>query len=293
MIKAKYHRDRGYDDMFHKLILRTQNSLTEKDDDFMLMCFGPTGTGKSGLMLHAYELYDEENCTVDNVGLNPKDFATALYKAKDDEEGKRFCGNDEANISKRSHSSKYNKDILDLYFSIRGKKIFHWWNNPSLDMIDKPFIEEKIKGFIFIATKDVHRPRVYYYFTQTTLLKFYEKFGSLKLNVLKKNARHHADWKGWFRKYDGKLLKAYLEKKDTRMDEKLEDFYLQYGTGDKLTLRDMGKQLGIVHKTVKDYLSKLELKEEEDYVVNSIGRKTYTKAAFEKLKEYCKSKISS
>jgi len=296
MIKAPYDPNRSYDIMFEKIILGIRDRIKDKDDDFMVMCFGSTGTGKSNLMLHSYELYDTEGCTVDNIGLNPKDFATAINNASKTK-GFRYCGNDEANVSKRDHSTKWNKDILDLYFAIRGLRIFHWWNNPSLDMIDKPFIEEKIKGFIFISTKDINKPRVYYYFRKKDLLNLYEKHGNLKINVLKKHCKEYAYYKGWFRKYEGKLLQAYLDKKEVRMEEKVENFYQKYGSGERLSMTEMAKRLGVSRTTVKKFINQLmddgELSETYHYTINEMGRKTYTTDAYELIKAICNSKITS
>jgi hypothetical protein len=199
VIKAPYTRHRKYDIVFEQMIKNVRDAILNKDDDYVLLCAGTTGTGKSSLMLWGYELYAEELATVDNIGLTRESFANALKYASTLEGKGRFCANDEANISKREALTKYNRELIDLYFSIRGLKIFHWWNNPSIDMIDKPFIEERIKGLIYIATKDADVPRVYYFFRKRELLRIWEKYQSLKLPLLKKIARQYAYYKGWFR----------------------------------------------------------------------------------------------
>lgn len=226
--RALYNKDRDFDEVFENVLLRIKKDMKEKNDDFLLMCVGTTGTGKSSLMLHAYELLDPDESDVKFVGLNPKDFATALYKARK-RKGFRFSGNDEANISKRDSLTKFNKDIIDLYFAIRGLEIFHWWNNPSADYIDKIFIEERIKGLIYIFTKDKDRPRKYYYFRKVDLLRLYEKYGDLKLKTLDKVGNEYKYYEGWFRPYKGKLWEPYLEKKRDRMEEKVDTFYEKYG----------------------------------------------------------------
>ena len=141
MIVAPYDANRKYDIIFENIINDISQALLEKEDDFLLLCCGSPGTGKSRLMLWGLELCLRENANVKYLGLNRADFADSLNNAKKSVLP-RFCSNDEANISKRDSNSTYNKDVIDLYFSIRGLQIFHWWNNPSLDIIDKKFIED-------------------------------------------------------------------------------------------------------------------------------------------------------
>ena len=131
-----------YSDNFVDMISAAVKRIS-KDDDFLLMCVGETGSGKSVLTLHGYELVDPENCSIDFISFCPEDHAKGMKDLMQKKEGVRFIANDEANIQKRNSSTKYNKDLIDLYFSIRGLNFFHWWNNPSLDIIDKVFIREK------------------------------------------------------------------------------------------------------------------------------------------------------
>lgn len=290
MRSSPYHPTKKYDyglDWVMNQVVK--KSIENKDDDFLLMCAGSRGTGKSSLMLHAYEAYDPTGASVEYIGLNPKDFAQAIKKATDDV-FPRFCGNDEANVSKRDAIGKYNKDILDLYYSIRGLKIFHWWNNPSMEMIDKPFIQELIKGFIYIATKDTDRPRVYYYFTQDDLLRLWEDHGNLYLKTLDKHARDYAYYKGWFRPYKGKLWKPYLEMKKSRMKEKVHDFHLKYGR-ETMSMAEAGRRVGISRPTVKKYIGemikmKYEGVEEGVHYVDSPTGYGVTEKGVELLKGY-------
>ena len=66
MYKSSFRnwQTQDYDDQFPMLVKAINKKITEGKDDFMLMCVGETGTGKSALMMHAYELYDpEDNAT--------------------------------------------------------------------------------------------------------------------------------------------------------------------------------------------------------------------------------------
>jgi thiol-disulfide isomerase/thioredoxin len=237
MIRAKpwtKESERDYDDLLHRLIHNKIKPLTaEKDDDFLVMAIGEPGCGKSMLMLHAFEEYAKEQANIDYVGFTEADFARAMNTIEIDDvpRGYRFVGNDEANISKRNALSKYNKQLLDLYFAVRGLNIFHWWNNPSIDMIDKPFVKERLKGVFLITTKSMTKPRMYYYFNQNGILRILDKYKNLEFKTIYKVRKKYAVFQGWFKDYKGHLKKPYLEKKNNRMNEKVQDFFKSYGKG--------------------------------------------------------------
>lgn len=229
MKTAKYNKDRDYDELLDTIMNHVKYLITEKDDDFLILCAGDTGTGKSMLMMHTLDKFMNGHKSVEYVGLTKGSFASGFKKVQAVPKGYKFLGNDEANISKRDALSKYNKDLLDLYYSCRGLNIFHWWNNPSVDIIDKPFIKDRVKGFILITTKDKDRPRIYYYFTKNALIKIFEKYKNLDIKTIKKVKGKYALYKGWFKDYKGELKRDYLDKKNPRMIEKVDDFVNKYG----------------------------------------------------------------
>lgn len=298
MIVAPYDRNRNYDILYEKLILSIRKTIDEKDDDFLGLYIGQTGTGKSNLMLHGYELFDPDGCSVDLIGIDKRTHANALKSAKE-KPNKRFCADDEANVSSRDAMTKYNKDKIDLYYAIRGVRIFHAWCNPSAQTLDKVFIKERIKGLFFVATKDVDRPRVYYYFRKVDILKMLEKEGDLEIQTFKKSAKNYAYYKGWFRAYKGKLLKDYLDKKSARMSDKIDMFADRWG-GDideslNFTIKntDMRRLLYISHETLRRYTDKMlasgELILGEDFVEGASGKKLWSEKAVEKFKNHAKS----
>jgi len=275
MYKASYRywRSNDYDDQFPLLVGNINKRISSNDDDFLMMCVGETGTGKSALTMHAYELYDPENASVSFIGLDPQSHAQALKRASV-YKGKRFCAMDEANVQRRNATTKYNKSLIDLFFAIRGKGIFHWWNNPSLDVIDRILVEEKINGIIYIYTKDKDKPRSYYYFTKKSILKMLEKNkGKITLKQLSEQANEFAMYRGWFKKYDGDLLTEYNKVKDERMTVKIENFFDLFGTEDTITSADAAKQLGVSSGTITNYKKSLlksdEIEEGVHYKVNA------------------------
>jgi len=294
MIRALYNKDRLVDEMFEQVIGSITKGTSNKEDDFLLLCCGPPGTGKSHLMLHAMSIYLKDNSSAKYIGLNKNDFATAL---KDATGAKlpRMCVNDEADVSKRDALTKYNKHLISLYLAIRGLRIFHWWNNPSIDMIDKQFIEERIKGMIYIATKDMDRPRLYYYFTKQDMLKIWEKYGNLKLNLLQKIKKEYACYRGWFKAFpDCDLLREYLEKKESRMDEKIEEFFDMYGRkDDHVKHAELIKRLEINEKTLKNWRTELIANgkiTEKDFHITAAGRVSYPQKTVLMFEEYANNK---
>lgn len=282
---AEYKTGQSYDDGFKHVMDICKRDISNKEDDFILLCVGTTGTGKSHLMLHGLEYYLGDEASIDYVGLNPKDFSTAL-KVTTEKQLPRFLSYDEANISRRDHSSNWNKRLLDLYYAIRGLQIFHWWNNPSADIIDKPFIKERVKGLIFIFTKSKDKPRLYYYFTKKGLLNIYDKYGNISLNTLKKYGKNYAFYRGWFTVYNGFLLEQYNNKKASRMIEKVGDFYKEFG-GESWAQSEIAKECGVDPKTVSRHVHKLidnnELVIDRDYTENIQGRKLFNRTGKDKI----------
>ena len=282
-----------YSDNFVDMISAAVKRIS-KDDDFLLMCVGETGSGKSVLTLHGYELVDPENCSIDFISFCPEDHAKGMKDLMQKKEGVRFIANDEANIQKRNSSTKYNKDLIDLYFSIRGLNFFHWWNNPSLDIIDKVFIREKINGVIYIMNKDIKYPRLFSYFTKEAMLKIIDEHKIITLDILKKNVAKHALAVGWFRDYQGKLLKDYKAKKKSRMENKVDDFFDKYAAKASdiktHTRAHIARELHTNTNKLNGIIEKLKCKNEwiemEDYI-KSFNNVLITDAGFHKLKELC------
>jgi hypothetical protein len=289
MRSAPYETGRLFDRFTEQLMKGMGDKLDTSDDDNLIVCTGTAGTGKSSLMLHSYESYAGGAACIDAIGLNRKDHALSLAYARD-QPRLRFCGFDEANVNRRNAMTTENKDLLGLYYSIRGLRIFHWWNNPSIEMLDKPFIEERIKGVIFIATKDKLRPRVFYYFTKQGLLSLLEKQGNLKHRTLKKFAKDYAFYKGWFKKYDGRLYKDYLAKKQGHMSNYVDEYIEKYASEDVKTQAEVAKEFGVSPNTIKNWHEKLEgqgnLVEDKHFVRNAAGHRKYYQEGIDILRNH-------
>jgi len=259
---------------FQRFIKTVKKRIEKNNDDFTLLVVGETGTGKSNIMLEGMEIYNPD-LDMSFVGLDPNDHAASLKNAKD-YKGSRFCAMDEANISKRDAVTKYNKRLISVFLAIRGLNIFHWWNNPSLDIIDKFFIQEKINAVMFIFTKGSPL-RYYYLFDKKAILNIYEKNkGKLTLRALTKY-KELALYMGWFRKYEGNLLPAYMEKKSARMDVKVNEFFDEFADDEKMTNIDVSKKLDLsrtgVYRRIKKFQENGDWIEGEDCLTTA--SKTY------------------
>jgi hypothetical protein len=181
---------------------------------------------------------------------------------------------DEANLSKRDSIAKWNKMMIDTYFSIRGKNICHLWCNPSIDYLDKEFIEERIKRvFLLIKPKGKAKARpyrVYYYFHINDILQILDKYGDLKYKTIYKVRKKYATYMGWFKKYNGdaQLLEEYNLLKESRMDEKIDKLHETFGEvapkaiepakpeGD--SFRVMARKLQCAEMTIRKYFIALK-----------------------------------
>jgi hypothetical protein len=154
--------------------------------------------------------------------------------------------------------------------------IFHWWNNPSVDIIDKPFIKDRVTGLFLITTHTVDKPRIYYYFDKKALLQVLHKYKNLDYETLSKVKKKYAMYKGWFRDYNGYLKKDYLAKKNPRMEEKVREFKAMFGTktsdtGEKLyTIREVSDLSGYTKDRILVQLRKKGFFDNEDYVVENV-----------------------
>lgn len=295
-MKFAPYRNGDYDIFFERYIKEVVLPRTQqKNDDHLLYCTGVTGSGKTSLMFHGYELYDE-NASIDYIALKRENMADALKRAKKNK-SKRFVGYDEANVSKRDSLTKWNKDLIDLLFAIRGLNIFQWYNNPSIDMVDKVLVQEKINGLIFVATKTNDRPRLYYFFNKQDLLDMFEKHDRLTIDLLKNEGKKFCSYIGWFKQYKGKLWEEYEKIKENRMESKIDDFFDKWGSkdgsNDYMTIKDVADKICMSTSAIRNNHDKLIalglLVEGRDFVINPAGYRLYNDSAPEIFKLHSQS----
>lgn len=260
-----------YDNVRHvdlalvKLVDVAKKDMIAKEDDRLFVIGGRPGTGKSTLLKHIYSIYSPEP-SIAYVCLTKEQFAKAHKEMKqqyNDGVTDRFLGFDEANVSKRSAMCWWNKDLLDLYFANRVFEAMHVWCNPSLEILDKPFIDERVSGVFFILNKDDKRPRKYVFFSKKAILRMLDDGLDLKHRTIEKNYMKYGTYIGLFGKYEGELNAVYKEKKIESAGEIVDTFYEHWGGEDlivdgeiKYTVRDLCERLGLTLRSTKAFLAK-------------------------------------
>ena len=281
---APYVSGRKYDEWLPRRIAAIKKHISEKNDDYLILLVGETGVGKSTVGMFILEEYTpKDRLSIKQIGLSREEFADSVDLISE-EPLPRTIMFDEANVSKRDTMTQFNKDLLDLYYSIRGKNFLHIWANPSLNIIDKTFINERINAILLITGKNQkkNKPRFYYWFKKEEILKIYDKYETLDLKYIKKYRKKYGQYRGWFHEYDGILKNAYLQKKDTRMKLKIKNFKEKYGTSTQIKRSDVCKKLGISDDTIRNHLP--ELTQNVDYFISATGRYTFSEQGLINLK---------
>ena len=246
----------------------------QKDDDFILVIAGTAGSGKSSLGLHTYTLLDPDTCSIDNVALTPQDLAKAFKTAGSRTDGFRYVQYDEGKLNRRDWATEWSKDLLSMYHDIRGKNIYHVWCTAMPNMIDREFVDSRVKGFVFVYSKGKFARR-FLYFTKGDLLRFMEaNDNKISIKLLNKHGATFARLDSYFLKYTGPLWAAYADKKDDRMDQRIDEFYEKYADETSL-LAVYARSRAIDARTAtrwfKHGVESAMLKEGEHFTTNGIG----------------------
>jgi len=278
-----------YDNGLKMMLDNIKQHIETLNDDKQLLITGDPGSGKSSLGLQIQDYYQGELASIRFWGFTRGSYAEALYQAAHAPKP-RFCCFDEANVSKRDSLSQFNKDLITLFMSVRGANIFHIWNNPSVDILDKQFIRERIHAIILVRGKWNDRPRHYYYFKVENILKILEKYKKIDIKVLGKVRKKYAAYRGWFRNYNGKLLPEYMKHKENRIMEVIDQFREKYAndTAELPTRAEAARKLGCSMDSIKRHAARLTakglLEEGKHYIMTAVGKQKFTEAGLELMK---------
>lgn len=288
MIVDPYVKGAPFGRMFAEYVRDAKNKLTKKDDDFILVIVGTTGTGKSNLGLWTYEeVISPEFQTIAQVALTPSDMGKAIKNASETKRGERYAQYDEGKLNRREWQSEWSKELLSLYHDIRGENIFHTWCTAYPELLDQVFVKERVGALAFIYTKDDDRPRLFLLFTKNDLLRFIDQNKKISTDLLKKYGKSHASMQSWFTEYKGALKATYLEKKEERMKESINKFYDRWSAQESYTTKDVMQELGVKDKkTIAVWIPEAGLELEKDYSILPNGSAKFFVSGKEKLKSY-------
>lgn len=289
VITEHYNNEHPVGPKFRQLMKRSHEVMLEKNDDYVLVIAGATGTGKSSLGMWVYETIDPEG-SIEQIGLTRQDFASLLHRASSLPRPKRYAQNDEGKLNRREWQNDWSKEVLEIYHDIRGLNIWHTWCTAMPNLLDREFVKERVKGFVFVYNKSMTARR-FLYFTRDDLLKFMERNDNkLSMDLLKKYGRAFASLDSYFTRYTGRLWDEYEEKKDDRMTERVNEFFEKWG-GEWGSATQISATLGVDKNTVIKHTARL-VKEGiifpgEDFKVTAAGHYLFNKrTAVEKLRGY-------
>jgi hypothetical protein len=265
-----------------------------KDDDFILVIAGTAGSGKTSLGLHTYTAI-APGPRIEQIALTKSDFAIGLDRAANDTDF-RYLQYDEGKLNRRDWQSDWSKELLEIYHDIRGLNIFHVWCTAMPELLDRVFVETRVKGFVFVYNKGDYVRR-FLYFTKSDLLRFMDaNDGKISMKVLAKFGKTFASLDSYFLRYEGALWKDYELKKTQRMLERVEDFknrWMAEGwTEIAVTARDaaIGKKTCLVW--IQEFLAAGELSA-ADIVVSGGGHSKISPLARQKIMDRAVAKRKS
>lgn len=299
-VPFKYVWGREVDEYFNKIVDIARKKIAS-DDDYRGLIVGDTGTGKSHFDLHFVTAFMQEP-DIRAFGLNEESYAQAVkwaYEAR--REGQPFvaCVYDEANIYSTEVMKEFNREIMRLMGEIRGLNILHLWSMPNPGRIQQDFIDETFDFIVYIYTKDNDRPRMYAFFDRAAIDKLRRKEGSktakarLTLDLLRRVHKKYASFLGCFCEYQGPLREAYDKLKESKMGDRVADFYERFGA-DGFIQQDIARAEGVGHMTAHNWtkgaITEGVIIEGVDFSVNGAGTKRFTQEGFIKIRNYGRKK---
>lgn len=242
MKQSLYVPELGHDPGLHRIFRIIDDRVRRNNDDCLILNIGLTGSGKSTLSALQYKIVaDLRQIEMDpeKIVITTFDFSERIAGLTSIDGAQRLIIYDEADASKREGMTRWNRDMIKLYSKIRGLNCVHIWNHPSLEFIDKPFIQERVNGVFFVYEKHKDKPRHYYFFTRKRMIDLLGKHKKLHLAVLQKYGPDFALYRGCFSRYDGPIMGRYVSIKAEGMTDAIQSFAASYGV--EATKRKRGR----------------------------------------------------
>jgi hypothetical protein len=242
----KKETKKGIDKTLKSFIKENRYQLEKKDNDCVWAIVGQEGKGKTNIGIWCAETY-KPTVSINNFGLDIPGFITALYQSEKadpvvfDEAGD--------GLNSRDGMSFISKDIIKAYMVCRGKNLFTILVLPDFFMLDTYFRKHRVRALIHVTARGK------YSFYDTEKIKIIIDKGEKTKNI---NVVAPL-YKGWFSKYDGPLIKPYLEKKAKKINDTLSSLYFNYVGDKKVTQRQACRLLNVGYAKLKEYMDNQKL----------------------------------
>lgn len=286
--------DYGRVDNKTKTILKRQRYLNEhKDADAFYLIAGYNNTGKSTLGHHLHALWSEGEPNAGYCSFDPEQFAGRLGLAMAEKKVKNKVAHwDEANFTGRGAMSKYNRDVIDLYWSNRSEHGLHLWCNPSIEYLEKVLVKERVTAVFLIHRGEFGNPskRKFSLITRKSLQNLWKKEKKIDLDTLEREAKKYQLYEGWFYDYPrNDFLKKYISEKAARNKFKNDQLKANHAA-DTMTIPKTAAMLGVTRQTVSKHLKELDKqgKLSLDEITTPTGRKLISAEIMEQLRESMK-----
>ena len=263
--------------------------INKYKDDYLTIITGSEGYGKSTLGFHMMDLFLKDKSDPNYMCQDWTHFVKKMDLVVNKEKHPKFVCYDEAgDVDNRSTQSKKNKAVIRFYKKIRHARVFHLWITPDIKT-DKD-IYKRLDCWIHIYNRSGNFR--YYYLVLEPLLKVMLKKsdGKLTFDVLDQYKNHRYMIKGWFKKKEGKDWDYYDSKiKDDSMRQAVEELKRAVPLDeleDKITLKDVAREMGVAKITVQHYLMRYlqENPDQDVFKKKPNGQWKYTMEAIEELK---------
>lgn len=242
-----------YGALFELELLKNLSYIRKKNQNFTILCTGETGSGKSSLMLFA-NLILEGGIDLERIAFDVKTTAVSFSKADElSRNGVKgaFWGIDELKTYSRSSMHGFNKDMIDLFFSVRGKNIFCFANAPSAKAIDKLMIGEKtFDAFIYIYASQAR----FLWFDFKGFSRLIKQQGDCSHNVITEFGVNYALFDSYFSKVPDSVYDAYNKKKIEGMNRTADAFVQKYSEGKVYGIEAASRRMNKSRVTVGKYI---------------------------------------
>lgn len=258
-----------------KYILRKAVFGQTKEKDAIFLYCGEEGSGKSSLMLTNVDYIDSlkgYDTPISHITRTLKEIAIILRMSRNEDQVALDEGSE---LASDNQYDAIVKSIKKAFTVMRQKKlIVHiCFTNPN--RIHTYFREDRVKGIFFIKKRGV----IYFY----TRIRFQGIMNQIKkyesgIKSISTFTNHAPSLIDTFPKYEGKLLKEYLKRKNENIQDILDELYDDFGVNDRmLSMNQACKYLSVNDDILRKYLKYDEDSEDPNRIIPVLWNLAHTK----------------